>query len=218
MTTKAEKPPNLAQRMLAITRDIGSVDKAGKAPAVMGGFDYIKADDVATAVKAATLTHGVIVLWTIASQSTKSVTFKTAKGERHNFVTEVELELRFINSDDPEDTLSMRSLGHGIDPSDKAPGKAVTYALKTAYIGLFHLKGQADNEAEDSGEMVAPASTTPLTDEERENFKADIHFAENADELGNLAKQLKARNVQGSDRKELMALWTNRRDELKEAA
>ena len=64
-------------------------------------------------------------------------------------VVEATVEVTFINADDPEDRCSFKAVGHGIDRSDKAPGKATTYAVKTVYLNAFHLKGQPDNEADD---------------------------------------------------------------------
>ena len=86
----------------------------------------------------------------------------------------------------------MRTLGHGIDPSDKAPGKAVTYALKTAYIGLFHLKGQIDNEAgEDIGDADPPKEAKD-TEALVNDFEAKLEVSESATEIRALGKSIAA--------------------------
>lgn len=208
-----EEPRNLEQRLLAITADIGHVEKAGKAPSEMGGFAYIKADDVATAVRGQLVKHGVLSTWTVASQSTQQITFQTKSGPRSNFFTEVELDVTFANVDKPEETLTVKTFGHGIDSSDKAPGKGITYALKSLYIAMFHLKGQIDNEAEDVGEAV-PAKE-PVTEQEVVDFDFAIHCATDMEKLRTIAEDIRKRGVSGKDRDKLMAAWKDKAEEIK---
>jgi ERF superfamily len=204
---------NLAQRLLAITEDIGTVEKGGKAPSEMGGFAYVKADDVATAVRKQLVRHGVLATWTVAEQTTEQVTFNTKSGPRSNFFVQAHLDVTFTNVDAPEESMTVRTMGHGIDSSDKAPGKAVTYALKTLYIGLFHLRGQVDNESEDVGE--ATASAVPLTDQERTDFEFLIDMATDLKGLEKVAKELRERGVTGQDRERLTAAWKDKHEALK---
>jgi hypothetical protein len=77
-------------------------------------------------------------------------------------------EVRFINIDNPEDRAVMNIEAHASDNGDKAPGKAATYAEKTALLKQFLLE-------------------TGLNDEERP-AEAGIS-QEQADQFGYLVEQ-----------------------------
>jgi hypothetical protein len=55
----------------------------------------------------------------------------------------------------------MRTVGDGIDYGDKSTGKAYSYALKSALLAAFQLRGQPDNEDEDHGQPPQGRVTQP---------------------------------------------------------
>ena len=61
-----------------------------------------------------------------------------------------------MKHDDKDSVIGVDGYGTGIDSSDKAAGKAISYAVKTALLKVFKLdrtpgSGEVDNEATDSG-------------------------------------------------------------------
>ena len=53
---------------------------------------------------------------------------------------ELKLAVRIQNIDDPEDNIDVLGFGYGIDPGDKGPGKAVSYAVKYALLKALGLE------------------------------------------------------------------------------
>jgi ERF superfamily len=53
---------------------------------------------------------------------------------------ECSLTVRFVNIDDPADFFDVPTFGYGIDPQDKGPGKAMSYAVKYALLKALGLE------------------------------------------------------------------------------
>lgn len=53
---------------------------------------------------------------------------------------ELKLAVRFVNIDQQEDFIDVLGFGYGIDPGDKGPGKAISYAVKYALLKAFGLE------------------------------------------------------------------------------
>jgi len=100
-------------------------------------YRYISHDAVTNHIRKACISRGVMVHPTVTGANTD--------GNR----CELEVEVDFINIDDPKDRITVRSVGYGVDPSDKGPGKAWSYAVKYAYLKLFMLNSADDIEATD---------------------------------------------------------------------
>jgi len=145
-SAKNHTAPNIYQRMLAVMGEVESVQKADKM--VNGQYRYVTHDAVTAALHKPCVKHGIFV-------ATHLEDFKQ-DGNR----SEAMLAVTFINADQPEDRFTVRSVGFGIDKSDKGPGKATSYALKIALLKQFLLEaGEADNEAADIPHTPSEASS-----------------------------------------------------------
>ena len=51
----------------------------------------------------------------------------------------LEVDYVFVNIEKPEETIKVTSYGDGVDPQDKAPGKAMTYADKYALMKAYKI-------------------------------------------------------------------------------
>lgn len=152
-TGKLPTGPNIHQRLLAITK-AAEVAKGGTAPQQVGGFAFHKIDDVEAVLKPLFHKHGVLALPTLK----EPMEFSVAGGWN---VATCHVEISFINADDPTDVVQVTFPGQGMDKQDKAAGKGLSYATKNAYLAVFHLKGQPDNEAESTDQHV-PAQAVEL--------------------------------------------------------
>lgn len=139
--------PNVYQRLVAIFAALEPLEKDLAA----GGFLGVKMDRVEAALRPLLAEHGVYPLVSVTEHRGESTTYtKSGGGEGVQYSEEVDVEVVFVNVDDPADrTEAVSFYGQGLDHSDKASGKAITYALKSAYMASFHLRGQIDNEDED---------------------------------------------------------------------
>ena len=162
---------NVYQRMVKVMADLQGIGKSGKADQRMGGFSYVKHDDVMQAVHPLLVKHGLVLSTDIvADRSDPMVEVgKTAKGAQQ-YAAVLWVELAFVNVDKPEDRHVVKFPGIGIDTGDKGPGKAVSYALKTMLLKELVLPAgdDVDNEAHDTrGTGRAQKQSTTRTPPQR---------------------------------------------------
>lgn len=138
---------NIHQRIHAVMSEVGHIEKDQTIKDRSGKpmYDYISHDAVTAAIRVPFIKYGVAVL--------PSVTAHSADGNR----TEMTVQVDFINIDNPDDFISVSTIGYGVDPSDKGPGKALSYAVKYAYLKLLMLNSADDIEAD----IIAHAPSLP---------------------------------------------------------
>ena len=127
--------PNIYQRIAAVMADVGYVQKDGK---IKGGpgYTYVRHDDVVRKLRPAIIKHGLVALASVVPESV------TQDGNRTTAIT----ELRVVNTDNPNESVTVHALGYGIDSQDKGPGKAASYGKKYALLQLFMLETGDDPE------------------------------------------------------------------------
>lgn len=160
---------NLDERMLAIMHDLGGLEKTGTAHRSVGGYAYHAIDEIEAHLRPLLIKHGV-TCW-VSEVEAQSVQIETSGGKSAQ-QTDMKLTVTFRNADDPKDFISVQTYGQGIDTSDKAAGKAMSYALKNLYLALFHMRGQDDVEAGKPQERVSAPTTRPgMTVSEADTIK-----------------------------------------------
>ncbi len=129
---------NLFQRLSAITDELKTVAKnlnvsLGKDK----GYKAVGEVDVLNAVKPLENKHGIYSYPIFRSViESKEI---TNKYDTVNQFMRVETTYRFVNVDKPEEYIDIVSYGDGVDGSDKAPGKAMTYADKYALLKAYKI-------------------------------------------------------------------------------
>lgn len=118
------KPLSLVGKLAAAFAAVGGLEKKGRNQAQ--GYDYLKAADVAKAVRMELFSRGIILLSDVEKSEWSE--FTTMKGSR---MTVCRLTVRFTFYDGTE-TLSFRGVGEAFDTGDKSPYKSTTGALKYA--------------------------------------------------------------------------------------
>ena len=116
---------NIHQRLAAVMGEVTYIQKEQKK-----GMNYtIVSHDVVTAkVRPALLKHGIVYYPTRCEH--------THNGNR----AECSMTVRFANIDKPEDCIDVQTFGYGVDPQDKGPGKAMSYAVKYALLKALGLE------------------------------------------------------------------------------
>ena len=84
------------------------------------------------------------------------VTVNSGEKERVNAFFRIKVVYRFVNIDNPEEYIDIVSYGDGVDPQDKAPGKAMTYADKYALLKAYKIETGDDPDKDPSGKMKKP--------------------------------------------------------------
>ena len=132
----------VAKKFVEVMRDCSHVAKNGTNE--FHKYKYATAADVLEKVNGSLTKHGLASVVTPNLLSVQEVT--TAKGNVEQLAT-VEVTVTLIDSESGE-TLTLKGLGSGQDPSDKATAKAQTMALKYAYLASLAIATGDDPEAD----------------------------------------------------------------------
>jgi hypothetical protein len=117
--------PNILQRLNAVMQEIDYIQKEKK-----NGLQYSFAshDKVTALVRPALVKHGIVCY--------PSGLDLHQEGNR----TQVDMTITFASIDNPNDAIHVRTAGYGIDNQDKGPGKAISYAVKYAFLKALSLE------------------------------------------------------------------------------
>lgn len=189
------EPLNIHQRIHAIMRDVGAMLPDKEHPIMKDGkkvasFPYNSHDGVTAHVKPLFIQHGVMVIPTVVDHK--------MNGNR----TELNVQTSFVNIDVPTEIVNVNTIGYGADKSDKGPGKALSYAVKSAYLKILMLNSQ-DDTGEDTVEHDPSDTRTSEVEEAKDKarkafeasattYQAAIHGATSKKEL----QDLKRKNVE----------------------
>lgn len=145
---------NLHQRLLAAMRKVQYIQKDREikmSDEKKKGYMVVTHDAVTAKVRPALLENGVVYF----PQNMVS----TQNGNR----TEIRVDIKFVNADNPADFIEVPTLGYGIDSQDKGPGKALSYAVKMALLKTLSLETGEDADDDTNVEHSAhdPGFITP---------------------------------------------------------
>ena len=185
---------NLYQRINKVMESMGAVGKQGR---VDYGEKYAfhRIDDIDDKLRVALIEHGVVC--TIVDIHNMKVEYFTEKDkhgkDRGAWSAECTITIELVNADKPDERTSIMGWGQGLDYSDKATGKAVSYASKSAYLSAFHLRGQPDNEhdnivkpGKDVNVPAAPVVEYDDLDEASQGWVNAINQSDDAEKLAEL--------------------------------
>jgi hypothetical protein len=139
-----DKLLNIYQRLNLVMRDVSFVAKGDKT--VNGQYTFTSHDQVTAAVRKPMVEYGIVYHLT-------DLVYRI-DGNR----TEVSCNIRFVNIDEPTDYIDVPTFGYGIDPQDKGPGKAMSYAVKYGLLKTLGLEtgDDPDNDAVTPHKTDAP--------------------------------------------------------------
>ena len=161
--------PNIHQRIAAVMAEVSYIQKERKE-----GMKYtiVSHDAVTAKVRPVLLKHGVIYYPVRCDH--------THNGNR----AECAITVRFANIDAPEDCIDVPSFGYGIDPQDKGPGKAMSYAVKYALLKALGLETGDDADHDDIAHSNADPHAPPFNPRATtDRIKASLGKAESLDDL-----------------------------------
>jgi len=205
---------NIYQRMLKVMEAVDYVQKEQKK--VNGQYTFVSHDAVTAKIRPELVKNGILAV------------ARVVRHEQDGNRTEADVEVDFINADKPDERITIPCFGYGIDPQDKGPGKAISYAVKYAYLKAFALETGDDPERDNIEHK--PASKVTPTAGARENLTPERLAV--VEQTANQAITLLAQDkdfdayslleTSGFDAEEKIALWTyldsKQRRRLKEQA
>lgn len=136
---------NIYQRINAVRADVANVAKDSTVRTGGESYAAVSHDAVTMAVRAAMIEHGVLCMPSLKESSIADAG-ATKRGTpiiRFQGIYAVE----FVNVHDPADKVSIDVAAHANDMGDKAPGKALSYATKSAMLKVFTLPTGDDDES-----------------------------------------------------------------------
>lgn len=146
----------LALKLVDIMQACGKVRKQGFNDAMR--YNYFKAEDILAAVNVACSASKVAVIPRFSKIDDKEKTMRS--GQMAHIVT-VSVDILLMDSDTGA-TISIRALGEGSDPGDKAVAKAQTMAIKYALMSMCLISTGDDPEADiRTDREFQPAKTAP---------------------------------------------------------
>lgn len=142
---------NIYEKMLAISSEVGTVAKNLQVTFGRGTYKAVSEADVLAAVKPLEIKHGIYSYPAFREILESGVMTNYYDGkERSQVHIRVKTIYRFVNTENPEETIDIISYGDGVDSQDKAPGKAMTYADKYALLKAYKIQTGEDPDQEES--------------------------------------------------------------------
>ena len=152
---------NIYQRLLKITEELKTVEKNLSVPVTKNNsYKAVGERDVLDAVKPLEVKYGVYSYAydrkIIDSGELVSIRKDYQTNEYHDIkqlYLRLEVTYRFVNVDNPQEYIEIKTYGDGIDTGDKATGKAMTYAEKYALLKAYKISTGEDPDQEASDEL-----------------------------------------------------------------
>lgn len=142
------KPKNIYQRINAVMIDVAYVQKD---KAVSGGGASYKAvthDQAVAVIRGSLVKHGIVIRPVQLSGEFLQMRDMNAKPEPVKMgLYTGSYDVHFVNIDEPTDFATISVQAHANDNGDKAPGKAITYAVKSAILKMFTLETGENDES-----------------------------------------------------------------------
>lgn len=134
---------NIYQRLNEVRKVVEYLQKDKE---VAGKYMVVTHDAVTALVRPRLIEFGIITVPTLLKSQTTNTTLTTSKGIpiiRY----EATYRVSFVNMEEPTDRVDVDIESHALDEGDKAPGKAISYAVKCAILKIFNIETGEDEES-----------------------------------------------------------------------
>ena len=181
---------NISQAICAVMADVKNVEKGATVGAGRNAYKGVSDKDVKALLLPLMAKNGLSILPIKIDETCEFQEYTDNYGNaKTRFVVHVKGTYMLLHTSG--ESIEVQGYGHGIDAADKAPGKAMTYALKYALLYTFMVP-VGDIEDTDTthsqAHTAAPKAAAPPTVKD-ENIPALIaHALKNTISLENLKK------------------------------
>lgn len=204
---KDTKSMNIYEKMLKVTDEMPVVQK--NLDIRVGGSANYKAvseRDILDAVRPIEIRYGIYSYpysrKIIASETlVKTTEYNDRIVKNSSLFLRVETVYRFVNIDNPEQYVDITTYGDGIDTSDKATGKAMTYADKYALMKAYKISTGDDPDKEASEQNISVVEKPMLPDNQKPQYATEkqVEILSNIYTGDNLTKLLEANSIKSID-------------------
>ncbi len=128
---------NIHQRLAATMKSVSYIQKDKEVKTKNGTVMYrvVSHDTVIRETRPHFIDNGIAVVPTVTSHERSG-----------SNLTIADIQVEFINIEKPDDKITVNYFGYGVDPSDKGPGKAISYAVRYAILKVLCLETGDDPE------------------------------------------------------------------------
>lgn len=131
---------NIYQRINAVMQNVEYVQK----DAVVQGYKAVTHDQVVSVARAELVKNGIVIY---PYQRDGEIIIKRGDDGAKQHLYSANYAVNFVNIDEPRDRIVVQVQAHAADTSDKAPGKAASYATKTAILKVLCLETGENDES-----------------------------------------------------------------------
>lgn len=163
--------PNIYQRINAVQRAIGYIQKDRSVSTGGGSYKAVSHDAVIAMLRPHLIDQGIVVTTSLANVPAFDLPLEGSKQRlfRADFVVSL------INIDKPQELVIVTLPAHALDNGDKAPGKAISYATKYALLKTFALETGEDEESRyQTGDYDFSAALDLAESSDRDGARAAI--------------------------------------------
>lgn len=136
---------NIYQRINAVMKKVSYVQKDKSISGAGASYKAVTHDQVISVARQALVDAGVVIYPEQLSHSMPIMRDAAKDIKMHLY--EADYLIHFVNIDKPDDRISVAISAQANDNGDKAPGKAVTYATKTAILKVLCLETGENDES-----------------------------------------------------------------------
>ena len=132
---------NIYEKLSKVTEEITAVAKNLSVGYGKSSYKAVGEADVLAAVKPTEIKYGVYSFPASREIVDSAVLTSVDKdgNEKRQLFMRVKTVYRFVNMEKPLEFVDMVTYGDGVDPGDKAPGKAMTYADKYGLLKAYKI-------------------------------------------------------------------------------
>lgn len=139
------KPLNIYQKINTVMKAVSYVKKDTRVTAPGANYSAVTHDEITAVLREHLVSNGIVV---VPEQTLGQIVVRRDPNngiKMHLF--EGCFDVHFINIDDPADKVTVTVFAHANDNGDKAPGKCMSYAVKSAMLKLFSLETGENEES-----------------------------------------------------------------------
>jgi hypothetical protein len=139
---------NIYQRINAVMQDVEYIQKDKQVSGGGASYKAVTHDQVVSAVRSSMVKHGIVI--EPKQVSGEFIVMRDVNATPQPIKMGLysgSYEINFVNMDDPKDRTIVSVQAHASDNGDKAPGKAMTYAVKTAVVKQFYFETGENDES-----------------------------------------------------------------------
>ena len=161
---------NIYQKINKVMQDVGYIQKDRKVDGGGQKYNAVSYDNVIAQIRKAIVEAGIVI---VARQIEGKIEIqRDVSKDIKMHLYSGRYEIDFVNIEKPEDKVTVTIEAHAADNGDKAPGKAITYATKSAILKVLSLETGDDEESRTAEPEVADLTEAFSSLREAINMKA----------------------------------------------